>query len=121
MPRCRDSPKSSNPLLYWPVSSQSNQNRTLKACAVVLLAAMNAASVSAQIVGATVSGVVTDPSGRSVPQAKLVLKSLSTQISRSALADESGFFSAPNLTPGEYEVTVAEDSFETQAARLTLT
>lgn len=93
----------------------------IRICAIGWFAAIAAASLGAQTAGAALSGVVADPSGRSVPQAKVVLKSIATEISRTALADDSGFYSAPNLTPGEYEVTVAATGFDTEAARVTLT
>jgi hypothetical protein len=77
--------------------------------------------VSAQIVGATISGIVTDPSGGSVRQAKLVLKSIATQLTRIAATDGGGLYAVPNLAPGDYEISVLAAGFETQVAHLTLT
>src|SRR5437016_3254782 len=63
--------------------------------------------LSAQIVGSTVSGTVTDPASASVPQAKVVLRNTATQIVRNLSVNVGGFYSAPNLAPGEYIVTVS--------------
>ena len=62
---------------------------------------------TAQIVGATVSGTVTDPSGAVVPNAKITIRNLATGVVAEAATNASGLYSEPNLLPGEYEVTVA--------------
>jgi hypothetical protein len=74
-----------------------------------------------QIAGGNVSGMVIDPSGASIPQAKLVLRNKGTRIARVLRANGEGFFAAPNLVPGDYEVTVSAVGFETQTAHITLT
>ena len=77
-------------------------------------------TLDAQIAGGSVSGVVADSSGASVPHAKVVLRSVATQIVRPLSSNLEGFYTAPNLVPGEYEVTVSAAGFETQVARLTV-
>lgn len=62
---------------------------------------------TAQIVGATVSGTVTDPSGAVVPNAKITIRNLATGVVAEAATNSSGLYSEPNLLPGDYEVTVA--------------
>src|SRR5262249_22730437 len=74
--------------------------------------------LSAQIVGGNLSGVITDPSGASIPDAKLVLRSLAAQTQRALKVNPGGFYTAPNLVPGEYDLTVSAAGFETQVARL---
>src|SRR5262249_18706861 len=76
---------------------------------------------NAQTIGATISGVITDPSGSSIPGARLAFRNLSRLDTRSAATDERGFFSVPNLAPAEYEVSASAGGFETQLARITLT
>jgi hypothetical protein len=46
----------------------------------------------AQIAGGNVSGVVIDPSGASIPRAKVVLRSLATQIVRTVNANVEGLY-----------------------------
>src|SRR5258708_3002157 len=75
----------------------------------------------AQSADGTVTGVVADPSGASVPQAKMVFTNMGTHIVRELSSNVDGFYTAPNLVPGDYEVTVSAAGFETQIARLTLT
>src|ERR1700688_203943 len=63
-----------------------------------------ASRVGAQISGATLSGTVTDQSGGVVPQATISIKNVATGITRSNTTSTAGFYSAPNLLPGVYEV-----------------
>ena len=59
-------------------------------------------TLHAQIAGGNVSGAVIDASGGSVPHAKVVLKSLATQVTRALNVNLAGIYTAPNLLPGEY-------------------
>ena len=65
------------------------------------------APVSAQVTGATLSGTVTDQSGGIVPKAEISIKNTATGLTRAVSTDSAGFYSAPNLLPGNYEITVA--------------
>src|SRR5579863_495998 len=69
--------------------------------------------VHAQVSGATLSGTLTDPSGGVIPNATLSIENVGTGIVRQATTDSSGVYTAPNLLPGTYEVTVTESGFET--------
>ena len=59
----------------------------------------------------TITGVVKDPSGSAVPNAKLVVRNEATGVERKTISSESGTFSVTNLPSGFYTVTV-----ENQAA-----
>lgn len=75
----------------------------------------------AQVVGATLSGTITDPSGAVVPNAMVSVKNTATGVMRDATADTAGFYSIPNLLPGSYEVTVTSPGFNTaRESNLTL-
>ncbi len=63
--------------------------------------------VHAQVTGATLSGTVTDASGAVVAGAQISVKNNATGTSRDATADSSGFYTLPNLTPGDYEVRIS--------------
>jgi outer membrane receptor protein involved in Fe transport len=67
----------------------------------------------AQVVGATLSGVISDSSGAGIPNAKVVIKSLTTGVTRDVSTDSDGYYTAPNLLPGPYEITVAAPGFST--------
>ena len=71
--------------------------------------------VSAQVTGATLSGTVTDQSGAVVPKAGISIKNIATAVTRGVTTDPAGFYSAPNLLPGTYEVTAAAPGFSSEA------
>src|SRR5579864_5431585 len=92
------------------------QNLKIASYIVVLAALLGIGlplRLSAQIVGATLSGTVTDTSGGVVPNADVTAKNVSTGISRMTTTNGSGLFTIPNLQPGPYEITVAAGGFNT--------
>src|SRR5580704_15891602 len=62
---------------------------------------------------AELSGVVSDPSGRAVPGAKVAVQSAETDATRTVSANGQGEYSAPALLPGAYNVTVEANGFKT--------
>ena len=80
---------------------------------VLLLAFVSAEATPAQVSGATLSGLVTDSNGGSVPNANLVIRNIGTGVTREVTTNGDGFYSAPNLNPGEYEVRVSAAGFQT--------
>src|SRR6266566_6073181 len=68
----------------------------------------------AQVAGATLSGTVMDQSGGVVPQAAISIKNIATGITRSSTTSAAGFYSAPNLLPGTYEIRAAAQGFSSQ-------
>jgi hypothetical protein len=62
---------------------------------------------------ATVSGVVTDPSGAVVPHAQVVVHSLATALDRSVTTDDAGLYVVPSLQPGDYKVQAMASGFST--------
>ncbi len=65
----------------------------------------------AQVAGATLSGTVTDSSGAEVANASVAIRNTETGITRTVTTDAAGFYNAPNLSPGNYEVTVSAQGF----------
>jgi hypothetical protein len=70
--------------------------------------------VYAQVAGATLTGTVTDPSGAVIPGAQVFINDAATGVSRNLVTDNAGFYTAPNLLPATYEVTVTARGFATQ-------
>jgi len=78
---------------------------------LLLCAAASAFAQSAAGVGG-ISGVVRDPSGAVVPNAKVVIASDARGVVRTLSTNEAGVFSAPALIPGPgYKVTVSAPGF----------
>ncbi len=67
----------------------------------------------AQVTGGTISGSVTDPSGAAVPGASVSILNRAKGESRTATSNDNGFYSVPNLTPGNYDVMVSLAGFKT--------
>ncbi len=67
----------------------------------------------AQVAGATLLGTVMDPTGAVIPNAQVSIKNTATNATRSVRTDAVGYYAAPNLLPGTYEVTVSAPGFST--------
>ena len=70
--------------------------------------------VQGQGAGGTLSGAVTDPTGAVIPTAKITLKNIATGVTREITVDSAGFYIAPNLLTGDYEVTASASGFQTE-------
>ena len=68
---------------------------------------------AAQVSGATLSGEVSDVSGALVSNAKVTIRNIDTGAARSVTSNADGFYSAPNLLPGNYEVKIEASGFNT--------
>jgi Carboxypeptidase regulatory-like domain/TonB dependent receptor/TonB-dependent Receptor Plug Domain len=68
----------------------------------------------AQVTGATLSGTVRDQSGGVVPSAGISIRNAATGVTRAVKTDTAGFYSAPNLLPGNYEITATAPGFSSQ-------
>ena len=80
---------------------------------LVLSSSLFVAHLAAQVSGATLSGGVTDESGAAVAGASVSIKNTATGAVREVPANEEGFYSAPNLQPGPYEVSASAKGFAT--------
>ena len=64
-----------------------------------------------QATSGTISGIVTDPTSASVPNAAISLRNLDTNQSRTAKTESDGRFRFPGLLVGRYEVSVEASGF----------
>jgi outer membrane receptor protein involved in Fe transport len=95
---------------------------TARGLLVVLLSVVVCAPVYAQVAGATLAGTVTDASGAVVANANVSIINTATGVARDMTTDSAGFYSAPNLLPGVYDITAAAPGFSTyKQMGLTLT
>ncbi len=67
----------------------------------------------AQIGSGQIVGVVQDPTGAVIPGARVVVRHVATGMERTLTTSEVGRYSALNLRPGEYEITVEQSGFAT--------
>ena len=97
--------------------------RSIQFYVVPLLVALSliTAKVSGQIVGATVSGTVSDASGAVVPNAPVAFANSATGVTTNATTDAAGFYTVPNLQPGPYDVTASAPGFAQVHRKVTLT
>src|SRR6202165_3985683 len=94
----------------------------VSAFVILAIAILFSSQASAQVSGATLSGTITDPSGAAIAGAKVTITNKATGVTRDDMADAAGFYSAPNLLPGSYEVTASATGFSSaKQSDLTLT
>jgi outer membrane receptor protein involved in Fe transport len=67
----------------------------------------------AQTVGASLQGVVNDPSGAAVAKASVQILEVETGVARSLVTDDAGRWREPLLAPGEYQVRAQAPGFKT--------
>jgi hypothetical protein len=95
---------------------------TLAFFVTLVITVLPANQARAQVAGATLSGTITDPSGAAIAGARVSIGNKATGVTREALTDAAGFYSAPNLLPGNYDVTASAGGFSSaRESDLTLT
>src|SRR5213593_937906 len=85
----------------------------LAVCFVLAFTLFPGVPANAQVTGATLSGTVTDTSGAVIPGVMVSIKNRGTGVVRNVSTDETGFYSAPNLLAGNYDVTGSAPGFST--------
>jgi Carboxypeptidase regulatory-like domain/TonB dependent receptor len=106
------------------LSSTKKSTCHLAAVRIVLLSFLGlgfSPSLHAQVVGGTIEGTVTDPNGAVLPGVKVEIVNVSTQIVTSLTSNAEGFYTAPNLLPGNYTVTATRSGFATSETEVVLT
>src|SRR3989442_5737528 len=94
----------------------------LALCFFLALILFPSVAAHAQVTGATLSGTVTDTSGAVIPGVMVSVKNRGTGVVRNVKTDEAGFYSAPNLLAGSYDVTSSAAGFSTVTqSNITLT
>ncbi|MBN9656885.1 MAG: carboxypeptidase regulatory-like domain-containing protein [Acidobacteria bacterium] len=83
--------------------------RAANALTLLLLLAVG---VFAQSDNSTISGIVKDPTGAVVANAKVIVKNEGTAFERQTTTNESGFYTVTNIQPGFYEVIVEATGFK---------
>ena len=87
-----------------------------------ILSLLYNAPAYAQLAGASLSGLVLDASGAVIANAMVTIKNVSNGDVRYVASNSDGLYSAPNLLPGNYDVTVSASGFATTVQKgVTLT
>ncbi len=90
-------------------------HRVIRLAGICLLAfawVLVAAPARAQFDRGQISGTVKDAQGGVVPGATVTVTNTQTQIVTTTVTDSSGYFTAPNLAPGRYDVSAELEGFK---------
>ncbi len=70
--------------------------------------------VNAQVAGGSITGTASGESDAAIPDVRISVKDVSTGLVRTATTNTSGVYGVPDLSPGNYEMTVSASGFTTQ-------
>jgi hypothetical protein len=89
---------------------------------ISLLTLLAVGPVHSQTVGGALLGTITDQSGAAMERVDVAIKNVATGVVTNVRTNTAGFYTAPTLTPGNYEVTATMQGFKTQVrSGITLT
>src|SRR6266851_2134392 len=89
---------------------------------IVAISLLGSGQGYAQVAGATLTGTVKDSSGAVIPNAQVAITDVATGVTRTVSPGSAGLYTAPNLSPGIYEIRVTATGFSTQLQKgVTLT
>ncbi len=81
--------------------------------ALVVVCVLASIYAHGQVSGATLSGTITDSTGAVIASVQVSIRNQATAEVRTVTVDSAGFYSAPNLLPGKYDVTISAPAFAT--------
>ncbi|HMF53124.1 MAG TPA: carboxypeptidase-like regulatory domain-containing protein, partial [Edaphobacter sp.] len=82
--------------------------------AVLVFFALTSLSAHSQVVGGTLSGVITDPTGAALSEATVLIHNDETGNERRIVTGADGRYSAPSVPIGSYTITVQHEGFAVQ-------
>ncbi len=91
---------------------RTNSVRIIGILACTMLLFLSGTVVRAQY-RSTISGTITDPTGRVIPKATVTITNTKTNTSNTSVSNEVGIYSFPELTAGIYTLKVEAASFNT--------
>src|SRR2546427_4323109 len=95
--------------------------KKLQFCLVAISMLLVALGAFAQVQNGQFTGSVTDPSGAAIPNAKVTVTNMGTNLSVTTTTNQSGLYTARELPIGTYKITAEAKGFKTSSnANLTL-
>src|SRR6266542_4471427 len=92
--------------------SQNSMTRLLPLAVLTLLCGFCLLpSASGQSATATLSGTVVDQNGAAIPGVSITVLNAGTSLQREVSSNDQGYFVAPLLSPGTYQVRARRDGF----------
>lgn len=88
--------------------------KKLQFCLGLLCVLLLALAAVAQIQNGQFNGLVTDPSGAAIPNAKVTVTNTNTNLAVTTTTNQSGDYAVKELPPGPYKITVEASGFKTQ-------
>jgi outer membrane receptor protein involved in Fe transport len=99
--------------LIFKEDSPMNARRLVRELLIAVVATLVSGTVvSAQTVGASIQGSITDSNGGAVRNAVVEVRNVGTGVTHSAVTDAEGRYRAPLLPSGDYEVRVTASGFQ---------
>jgi carboxypeptidase family protein/TonB-dependent receptor-like protein len=102
-------------------SGEGRRHHSVSRRAVCLATALLSISLGSsgfgQVNTGTISGVVQDQSGATVPGATVVVKNVATGLTRTVTANDKGRYYAPALPIGDYELQAGYSGFQTEVRK----
>jgi hypothetical protein len=117
---CKDS-EECKAFKFVPLKEAKQVKRTVEALLVCMLVSFVAIPSALAQFSASVQGTVADPSGASVPKARVQIQQTDTGVTRTMETGTGGQFSFGSLAPGSYQITIVAKGFADQVIDLSLT
>ncbi|HUN84410.1 MAG TPA: carboxypeptidase regulatory-like domain-containing protein, partial [Terracidiphilus sp.] len=95
------------------LESRLSSSASLTLLSALVFGAM-AIHLNAQVAGARIAGTVSDSTGAVITGAHLTIKNIANGLERELVTNQSGFYSAPNLSSGPYTVTAVAKGFKSE-------
>ena len=82
---------------------------------IIIACLLQGTTMLAQLAGkGAISGIVDDPTGAAIPNAKVMVTSTATGVSVTTTSSNGGDYAFPTLDPGGYTIKVEAQGFQTQ-------
>src|ERR1035438_3581105 len=98
----------------WSVKKQPNRHRYLTVLLMLLgVAGLISPAVKAQQASASINGVVKDPTGAAIANARVQLANINTAVVKTTTTNADGVYVFVNIVPGAYTMRASASGFST--------